>query len=98
MLDVFFYFFVVVEMMLDTLDDLIVFVSFSCDENHIIRLRQGTSRLDGCGTVFDNQCATQFVCVQSICHVLEYLFRVLIAWVVTGKNELFATATKANAL
>ena len=46
---------VVVEMVLDALDDLVVFVSFSCDEDDVSLTRERTGSLDSRSTIFDDE-------------------------------------------
>ena len=56
-------------MVLDTFDDLIVFVPFSCDEDDIILLRECAGGVDGALAVFDDEGAAQFVLGEPRRHV-----------------------------
>ena len=60
-LDIFLYDLVVVEVVLDALDDLVVFMAFAGDEDDIPGTGKGASRLDSCGAVFDDEGGAQLL-------------------------------------
>ena len=81
-----------VKMVFDPLYDLVVYMPFARDEDHIVFLCQGTCRLDGCGTVFDYDGAAQLLFAQTGCHVIQNVFRLFVTGVVGSENQLLAAA------
>ena len=77
---------VVVKMMLDALDDLVVFVSFSGNEDDIVLLRQRAGSLDSGCAVLDDERAAQFLRRQSVRHVLEDILRFFVTRVIRGQD------------
>ena len=74
----------VIEVVLDTLDDLVVLVALTGNKNDIVFLRQCASGLDSNCTVFDNQGAAQLLCRKTIRHIFQDIFRFFVPRVIAN--------------
>ena len=80
----------VVEVVLHTLDDLVILVSLACDEYYVARLSQRAGRPDGFPTVNYAEDAVPLACIEACQHIVNYLLRLFKAGVVTRNDDAVA--------